>query len=105
MDIFRWMERRSSMIDKVILRYQEDENVMIQLFASWCANRQLDALTLYAQAYPEQEKNLRLEKAVEDMEKDALAIDTETLLNVLQLFGNEDLAFVVSEESDKHEKL
>ena len=91
-------------MDKVIQKYQEDENVMIQLFASWCANHQLDALTLYAQAYPQQEKNLLLEKAVEETEKDALEVDTETLLNVLQLFGNEDLAFVVSEEANKQEK-
>ena len=89
------------MMDKVISQYQEDENVMIQLFASWCANHQLDALTLYTQAYPEQEKNVLLEKAVEEMDKDSLSVETETLLNVLQLFGNEDLAFVVSEEADK----
>lgn len=89
------------MMDKVISQYQEDENVMIQLFASWCANHQLDALTLYAQAYPHQEKNGLLEKAVEEMDKDSLSVETETLLNVLQLFGNEDLAFVVSEEADK----
>ncbi|MFJ8064818.1 hypothetical protein ACIQYS_09315 [Psychrobacillus sp. NPDC096426] len=91
-------------MDKVIQQYQEDENVMIQLFAKWCANHQLDALTLYAQAYPQQEKNLLLEKAVAETEKDALEIDTETLLNVLQLFGNEDLAFVVFEEANKQEK-
>nr|WP_093268569.1 hypothetical protein [Psychrobacillus sp. OK032] len=98
------MERRSRMMDKVIRQYQEDENVMIQLFARWCANHQLDALTLYAQAYPQQEKNLLLEKAVEETEEDVLEIDTETLLHVLQLFGNEDLAFVVSEEADKRKK-
>ncbi|SES08785.1 hypothetical protein [Psychrobacillus sp. OK032] len=92
------------MMDKVIRQYQEDENVMIQLFARWCANHQLDALTLYAQAYPQQEKNLLLEKAVEETEEDVLEIDTETLLHVLQLFGNEDLAFVVSEEADKRKK-
>lgn len=92
------------MMDKVISQYQEDENVMIQLFASWCANHQLDAFTVYAQAYPQQEKNLLLEKAVEEMEKDTLTVETETLLNVLQLFGNEDLAFVVSEEAEKQKK-
>ncbi|GGA26586.1 hypothetical protein [Psychrobacillus lasiicapitis] len=91
-------------MDKVISQYQEDENVMIQLFASWCANHQLDASTLYAQAYPQQEKNLLLEKAIEELEQDTIKIDTETLLNVLQLFGNEDLAFVVSEEASKLKK-
>ncbi|MFJ7972557.1 hypothetical protein [Psychrobacillus sp. NPDC096389] len=91
-------------MDKVISQYQEDENVMIQLFASWCANHQLDALSLYTQAYPEQEKNILLEKAVEEIVTAPVTIDTETLLNVLQLFGNEDLAFVVSEEADKLKK-
>lgn len=92
------------MMDKVISQYQEDENVMIQLFTSWCVNHQLDALTLYAQAYPEQEKNVLLEKAVQETSSDPVTIDTETLLNVLQLFGNEDLAFVVSEQADKQKK-
>ncbi|MDI2589047.1 hypothetical protein OR571_18585 [Psychrobacillus sp. NEAU-3TGS] len=91
-------------MDKVISQYQADENVMIQLFASWCAIHQLNASTLYAQAYPQQEKNLLLEKAIEEMDTDAVTVDTETLLNVLQLFGNEDLAFVVSEESEKLKK-
>ncbi|MFJ5769687.1 hypothetical protein [Psychrobacillus sp. NPDC093180] len=91
-------------MDKVISQYQADENVMIQLFASWCANHQLNASTLYAQAYPQQEKNLLLEKAIEETDNDAITVDTETLLNVLQLFGNEDLAFVVSEESEKLKK-
>lgn len=89
------------MSDKVIEQYQHDENIMIQLFASWCANHQLDALALYTQAYPGQEKNALLFKAMEEIEKDTLEVDTETLVNVLQLFGNEDLAFIVSQEALK----
>lgn len=89
------------MTDKIIQQYQDDEHIMIQLFATWCANHQLDALALYAQAYPQQEKNIPLIKAVEEIERDTINVDTETVLNVLQLFGNEDLAFVVSQESEK----
>ncbi|WP_144513152.1 hypothetical protein [Bacillus sp. FJAT-22090] len=89
------------MMDKIIQQYQDDEHIMIQLFAAWCANHQLDAFALYAQAYPLQQKNIPLINAVKEIERDTLEIDTETVVNVLQLFGNEDLAFVVLQEAKK----
>lgn len=85
------------MNDRVIEQYQHDENVMIHLYVQWCVNHDLDASILYEKAYPDQPKNGALLQVIEETEKDALHIDTETVLQVLQLFGNEDLAFVVSQ--------
>lgn len=88
-------------MDEVIKQYQEDENVMIQLFAGWCANHEINAKELYQQAYPHQPENETLIKMIEETEKDFIEVNTETLINVLQLFGNDDLAFVVSNISEK----
>lgn len=89
------------MQDKVIEQYQKDENIMIHLFTQWCANHDLNAQTLYEDAYPSQIPNVALLKAMEETEKDLLEVDTGTVLEVLQLFGNEDLAFVVAKASER----
>lgn len=83
-------------MDKVIQQYQEDEIIMISLFTQWCANHNLNASTLYNDAYPHQEVNSLLINSINETEKDSIQVDTETVLHVLQLFGNEDLAFEVS---------
>ena len=85
------------MINPVIQQYENDEQIMIQLYVQWCIKHDLDASELYAQAYPAQTNNSALLKAIEEAEKDSLHVDTETVLHVLQLFGNDDLAYVVSE--------
>ncbi|WKA58897.1 hypothetical protein QWY16_01700 [Planococcus shenhongbingii] len=87
----------------IIKKYQQDENTMIQLFVHWCINHQLDPVLLYTRAYPYQEKNEALLKAAEEAaaEPEEIEISTGTLLEILQMFGNDDLAFVVSEEIEK----
>ena len=87
--------------DKIIQQYQEDENIMIRLFTQWCINHSIDALTLYKNAYPFQVENEILIRIMEETEKDFLQVDTETVLHVLELFGNEDLAFEVSQAAIK----
>lgn len=89
------------MKNKVIEQYQEDENIMIHLFTQWCANHDLNAQTLYENAYPSQLANAALLKAMEETEKDLIEVDTGTVLEVLQLFGNEELAFVVSKAAEQ----
>lgn len=89
------------MKNKVIEQYEQDENMMIQLFAQWCVNHDLDPFALYQTAYPEQTTNEALTTAVEETEKNALEVDTQTVIQVLQLFGNDHLAYVVSEISVK----
>lgn len=83
----------------IIQKYKEDETLMVRLFVQWCANHALDPHALYKKAYPQQGTNPALTKVIEDDEGfDDLYIDNETMLDVLQLFGNDDLAFVVSDE-------
>ncbi|MFD1205345.1 hypothetical protein ACFQ38_09550 [Sporosarcina contaminans] len=96
----------SNNIDKhIIQKYKDDENLMIRLFVQWCANHELDPQALYQKAYPEQPANLALLEVIESDEGfDEFHIDNETMLEVLQLFGNEDLAFTVAEEIQRLEK-
>lgn len=87
------------MNNDVIKNYQRDEEMMILIFAQWCINNNLDPLQLYGQAYPHQKENEALKNAIEATlsKEESDHIPTETLLTVLSMFGNEELAFVVSE--------
>ncbi|TWT02378.1 hypothetical protein [Planomicrobium sp. CPCC 101079] len=82
----------------IIKKYQQDEETMIQLYVQWCLNHDVDAVALYQRAYPGQVQNDTLLKAVEEAEQEHMEIGHDTLLEVLQLFGNDDLAFAVTEE-------
>lgn len=84
----------------IIKKYQQDENTMIHLFVHWCAARQLEPVALYQKAYPHQEKNPALLLAIEELatEPDGIEVGDSTMLEILQIFGNDDLAFVISEE-------
>ncbi|HEX5564971.1 MAG TPA: hypothetical protein VFX34_08420 [Sporosarcina sp.] len=85
--------------EQIIQKYREDETLMIRLFVQWCLNNELDPHALYKKAYPYQMENAALQEVIEsDDGFDDLHIDNETMLDVLQLFGNEDLAFVVTDE-------
>ena len=88
----------------IIKKYQQDEEVMVQLFVQWCTNHQLDPAELYQRAYPGQLQSPVLTVAIEQADPEELEIGHETLLDVLQLFGNDDLAFIVSEEIEKLSK-
>ena len=88
-----------SVDEQVIKKYEQDEQMMIQLFAQWCVNHSLDPQKLYKKAYPDQQKNTALQRVVDEMnDSERIDIDNETMLDVLQLFGNFDLAFIVSDE-------
>ncbi|RLQ90876.1 hypothetical protein [Planomicrobium sp. Y74] len=88
----------------IIKKYQQDEATMIQLFVTWSLQNNLDPVQLYQRAYPEQLQNEALVHAVEEADPSEFEISNETLLDVLQLFGNDDLAFVASEEMEKLER-
>lgn len=85
----------------IIQKYQEDEQIMIQLFVQWCQNHGIDPIVLYQKAYPSQGTNSAMMVIINQTDPLDLEIDTGTLIEVLQLFGNDDLAFVVSEEAEK----
>ncbi|PIC76742.1 hypothetical protein CSV74_09180 [Sporosarcina sp. P19] len=91
-----------SIEEQIIQKYKDDENLMIRLFVQWCVNHQLNPQALYQQAYPEQQPNSALKEIMENDDGfEELHIDNETMLDVLQLFGNDDLAFVVADEIAK----
>ncbi|MEM1501796.1 hypothetical protein RG959_00085 [Domibacillus sp. 8LH] len=92
--------------EHIINQYKQDEHMMVLVFAQWCVNHDLDPADLYKRAYPGQKENNVLNQAIELTvpKEEAGHISDETLLNVLSLYGNDDLAFVVSEEMRKRTK-
>ncbi|MFC7060539.1 hypothetical protein [Halobacillus seohaensis] len=90
---------REDLEEQIIKKYQQDEQMMVLIFAQWCINNDLDPVQLYKKAYPNQSENNSLQQALEltvsKQESDNIA--NNTLLEVLSLFGNDDLAFIVSE--------
>ncbi|QRG67153.1 hypothetical protein [Brevibacillus choshinensis] len=97
---------RKEMEEQVIQAYQRDEGMMILVFAQWCVNHGLDAQEIYRRAYPQQAANPLLAQMMDNTvpKEEAEEIPDATLLGVLSLFGNDDLAFVVSEEMEQRKK-
>ena len=91
--------RRKELEDQIIENYRNEERMMILAFAQWSINRGLDPQELYERAYPGQRNNPELLAALELTvpKEEAGEIADETVLNMLSVFGNDDLAFVVSE--------
>lgn len=85
---------------QIIGSYERDEHMMILVYAQWCVNHGLDPVELYKRAYPGQAGNAALQQVLEltAPKEEAGDIPDNTLLGVLSLFGNEELAFVVTEE-------
>lgn len=100
------MSRRKELEEQIIAGYRRDEQMMILVFAQWCVNRGLDPAEVYARAYPQQEDNPALRQAMELTvpKEEAGDIPDRTLLGVLSLYGNDDLACVVTEEIDRRGK-
>ena len=97
---------RKKMEEQMIENYQKDENMMILVFAQWCVNNDLDPAKLYKEAYPDQVDNPALQHCMEltVSKEESEHIPDTTLLGVLSLFGNDDLAFVVTEEIKKRKQ-
>ncbi|QQK81366.1 hypothetical protein HUG20_16600 [Salicibibacter cibi] len=91
---------------QVVDQYRQDENMMILVFAQWCVNQDLDPHNLYKRAHPDQPINGELEKTLELTvpKKEAGEIEDETILGVLSMFGNSDLAMAVTEEIEKRDR-
>jgi hypothetical protein len=92
---------------QVIQNYKHDEQMMILVFAQWCVNHDLDPLALYRQAYPDQMNNAVLQQTLDltVSKEEAGEINDSTLLGVLSMFDNDELAYVVSQEMDRIAKL
>ncbi|MEH6945372.1 hypothetical protein [Bacillus sp. JJ722] len=89
--------------EQIIHNFQSDEKMMILIFAQWCVNHHLNPEEIYLRAYPKQSANYALKDAISLTvpKNEAGEIANETLLGVLSMFGNDDLAMVVSEEIKK----
>ncbi|MFS0871447.1 hypothetical protein [Paenibacillus xylanilyticus] len=92
-------ERRKQIEEAVVETYKQEEEMMILVFAQWCVNHGLDPEEMYRQAYPDQQSNERLQQVLKLVvpKEEAGEIPDDTVLGVLSMFGNEDLAMVVSE--------
>src|SRR5690625_3809924 len=84
----------------IIQNYKNKEKMMILIYAQWCINNDLDPTELYNKAYNNQNSNRALEEVLEltVSKNESYDIYNETVINALQLFGNDDLAFVVQSE-------
>jgi hypothetical protein len=91
------------MQEKIIENYQKDEHMMILVFAQWCVNHDLNPAELYQRAYPHQGKNPALQQGIDltVSKEESEEIPETTLLGVLSLFGNDELAHVVTQEIKK----
>lgn len=91
---------------RIIDRYKQDEETMILLFAQWCVNHDLDPHELYQNAYPNQPKNKVLNEALQKtVSKDESEyISKNIVITLLQMFGNDDLAFEVAQIKEKDVK-
>ncbi|WP_068499269.1 hypothetical protein [Paenibacillus kribbensis] len=91
--------RGKQLEEAIIENYKQEEDMMILVFAQWCINHGLEPEELYRAAYPQQDSNerlLRVRKLTVSCEE-AGDIPLDTVLGVLSMFGNEDLAMVVAE--------
>lgn len=97
---------KNQLEQQIIEQYQRDEHMMILVFAQWCVNHDLDPVDLYTRAYPHQKENQALQQAINLTvpKNESGDISNETLLNVLSLYGNDDLGFVVSQEVARQKK-
>ncbi|MFB4211665.1 hypothetical protein ACE1TH_07055 [Shouchella sp. JSM 1781072] len=93
------MNEQNDPTNHIIKSYQQDEQMMILVFSQWCMNNDLDPVQLYQEAYPQQGNNSELAQALALTvpKADSSPIATETVINLLSLFGNEDLAFIVQQ--------
>ena len=92
--------------EQMIENYKREEHMMILVFAQWCINHDLDPAALYHAAYPDQPNNASLQQALDltVSKEEAGEVADGTVLGVLSLFGNEELAFIVTQEIDKRNK-
>ncbi|AIC94280.1 hypothetical protein [Shouchella lehensis] len=97
------MHDQSETANHIIKSYQQDEQMMILVFSQWCINNDYDPAALYSEAYPEQGNNHELKQALAltVSKEESSPIATETVINLLQVFGNEDLAYLVQTYSEK----
>ena len=79
--------------------YRRDENMMILVFAQWCVNHDLDPIHLQ-QGLSRTAFKRRAAKTAEELvvpKEESERIPDQTVIGVLEMFGNSDLAEAVYE--------
>lgn len=103
MDVEEQEQRQKEQEEYIIAQYKNQEEMMILVFAQWCVNNNLQPQKLYEEAYPEQAKNKVLTDAINNTvskdESDDIPYDI--VLEALQSFGNDDLAYVVEKAAQE----
>ncbi|MGM0803592.1 MAG: hypothetical protein ACQET8_02560 [Bacillota bacterium] len=99
-EVIELNNKANDISEQVISNYQKDEGMMIIIYSQWCVNNELDPKAVYLKAYPDQSKNEYVMHMLEQTVSidEAEHIPHDTVLQVLSMFGNDDLAFVVSNE-------
>jgi hypothetical protein len=92
--------------EELIRNYQKEENMMILVFAQWCINNDIDPEALYRSTYPQQANNPALKQSLELTvpKEEAGEIPDDTVIGILSLFGNDELAFQVTEAINQRKK-
>lgn len=90
----------------IIQRSRENEEMMILIYAQWCINHDIDSHILYRRAYPDQAIPSLLDDAMESTvpKNESEEITAEMVIQLLQMYGNDDLAFAVQEKVDEKER-
>ncbi|WP_456271104.1 hypothetical protein [Bacillus sp. AK031] len=88
---------------QIIEKYQQEEKLMVLLFAQWCVNHDLDPIEIYTRAYPDQAENPLLKEAIDTTvaKEESDNIPFSSLLAVLEMYGNEELCFILTELTNK----
>ncbi|WP_147804982.1 hypothetical protein [Alkalicoccus halolimnae] len=99
------MNEKSETEKKIIESFKQDEKMMAHVFAQWCVNHDQDPAEIYASVYGSADNQV-LREAIDLTvpKEEAGPIETETLLGVLSLFGNEGLAEEVTKIKYKNQK-
>lgn len=99
------MEQHNDKEKKIIESFKQDENMMALVFAQWCVNHDLSPETLYMEAHGDASNPVLQEAiALTVPKEEAGPIETETLLGVLSMFGNDALAEVVTKQDLKRKE-
>ncbi|HLR64739.1 MAG TPA: hypothetical protein VK075_04855 [Pseudogracilibacillus sp.] len=95
--------KRSEKDQFIIDQYENDEKMMVLIYAQWCVNNEINPIDLYQEAYPNQLISSVLHEMVDETmpKEEADFISNDIVLSVLQMFGNDDLAFEVQRKIEE----
>lgn len=96
---------RQQLQELIMKKYQDEERTMVHFFVEWCREHNYDPHSIYKMAYPNQPENPILSEIMATLNgQEPLHIPDNTLLEVLQVFGNDELTFVIADLVEKSTK-